>query len=295
MEDLGHTVGIGFISSWLSGNALRFQGRARIDDGYGINSGRDQAAEGSKSKTHYKGGMGDKVHASLRSSFQRFPHKAPPVARRTPMQSKFTMRLSCIVEKLRKMTNYQRFQLVTSLWTRLKAKTFYPAIFGSFGNSLLFRPMLIVHPEFIHIGNKVLIRPGVRLEALPMSRTPELRIGNNVNIEQNVHIVCHNRVIIGDNVGIAPNCAIVDATHPCDGLMMGEKMADGVQDDDGFIEIGEGAVLGCGVVVLPNVTIGKGCFIGANSTVTRSIPDYSVAVGSPARVIRQIPRLSLAS
>lgn len=213
------------------------------------------------------------------------------------MQSKYTvlMRLSCIVEKLRKKTRHQQLQLVASLWTRLKAKTYYPAIFGSFGNSLLFRPMLIMHPEFIHIGNNVLIRPGVRLETLPMSRTPELRIGNNVNIEQNVHIVCHNRVIIEDNVAIAPNCAIVDATHPCDNLLSGEKMGNGVIDDNGFIEIGEGSVLGCGVVVLPNVRIGKGCFIGANSVVTKSIPDYSVAVGSPARVIRQIPRLSLVS
>ena len=53
------------------------------------------------------------------------------------------------------------------------------------------------------------------------------------------------------------------------------------------VVIGDGSWLGYGAVVLPGVTIGKHVVIGANAVVTQDIPDYSVAVGSPARVIRR--------
>jgi acetyltransferase-like isoleucine patch superfamily enzyme len=53
------------------------------------------------------------------------------------------------------------------------------------------------------------------------------------------------------------------------------------------VVIGDGSWLGYGAVVLPGVTIGKHCVIGANSVVTSDIPDFSVAVGVPARVIRR--------
>jgi acetyltransferase-like isoleucine patch superfamily enzyme len=56
----------------------------------------------------------------------------------------------------------------------------------------------------------------------------------------------------------------------------------------GSVEIGEGCWIGIGVAILPGVTIGKNAIIGANSVVTRSIPDYCIAVGNPAKVIRNI-------
>lgn len=164
-------------------------------------------------------------------------------------------------------------------------------VFGTFGSgSLLFKPVLLGYPEYIHIGRDVLIRAGVRLEAVPVrvGRDPELRIGDSVNIEQNVHIACHYRVLIGNRVSITANCAIVDTTHPFDDLPEGTKVGAIIQDDDGFVEIGEDSFLGIGCVVLPNVRIGKGCIIGANSVVSRDIPDYSVAAGVPAVVLRSI-------
>jgi acetyltransferase-like isoleucine patch superfamily enzyme len=57
--------------------------------------------------------------------------------------------------------------------------------------------------------------------------------------------------------------------------------------------IREGAWLGQNVVVCPGVTIGKGAVVGANSVVTTSIPDYCVAVGAPAKVIRAIEQPAL--
>ena len=184
--------------------------------------------------------------------------------------------------------------LAASIPTLLKSKFYYPAIFGKFGaRSLLARPTLLVLPRHIHIGEDVVIRPGVRLEMVrdATGRSPMLRIGNNTGIEQNVHIVCHHRVVIGNDVSITANCAIVDITHPFDDIPSSVKVGSLVKNDDAFVEIGDGTFLGFGSVVLPNVRIGRGCVIGALSVVTHDIPDYSVAAGAPARILRSIRKL----
>lgn len=118
-------------------------------------------------------------------------------------------------------------------------------------------------------------------------RTPELRIGDNVNIEQNVHLICHSRLIIGNNVSITGHCAIVDVTHPYQNVEDPVKIGSRILDEDSFVEIGDGSFLGFGTLVMPNVRIGKACMIGAHSVVTRDVPDYSVAAGNPARVVRR--------
>lgn len=203
------------------------------------------------------------------------------------------MDLMRVFAKFRQMTRHQKLLLIESIGTRIKARFYYPMIFGAFGSgSLLFKPTALGRPENIYIGSKVLIGPAVRLETVLSSpgRKPMLVIGDDVNIEQNVHIVCHHRVHIGKEVSITANCAIVDTTHPFDGVPAHEKVGNLIADDDGFVEIGDGTFIGIGTVVLPNVRIGKGCIIGANSVVTKSIPDYSVASGAPAIVRRFIDR-----
>jgi acetyltransferase-like isoleucine patch superfamily enzyme len=148
---------------------------------------------------------------------------------------------------------------------------------------------LLSNPKFIHIGKNVFIRQGARIEVVldNIKRTPELRIGDNVNIEQNVHIVCHSRIIIGSNVSITGHCAIIDVTHPY--LDMDDPMKIGARilDDDSFVEIGDGSFIGFGAVIMPNVCIGRCCIVGAHSVVTKDVPDYSAVSGSPARVLRQ--------
>ena len=58
------------------------------------------------------------------------------------------------------------------------------------------------------------------------------------------------------------------------------------------VVIGDDCWIGGQTVILPGVTIGKGCTIGAGSVVSRDIPDWSVAMGSPARVVKEVTRLS---
>jgi maltose O-acetyltransferase len=56
---------------------------------------------------------------------------------------------------------------------------------------------------------------------------------------------------------------------------------------DGDVYIGFGSWIGIGAVILPGVTVGRNCVIGANSVVVSNIPDHSIAVGSPARILNK--------
>jgi acetyltransferase-like isoleucine patch superfamily enzyme len=178
---------------------------------------------------------------------------------------------------------------LTNQFYRAKGSLFYRFVFGSFGSgSILYPPLLLVHPRLIHVGRNTLIRGGARIEVMPApsSPTPVLTIGDNVNIEQSVHIICRNRVTIGSNVSITGFCSIVDTTHPIDGLSPATKVGAQIREDDASVEICDGAFIGMGVRVLPGVRIGRGAVIGANAVVTRNVPDFHIASGVPAVVQR---------
>jgi len=96
------------------------------------------------------------------------------------------------------------------------------------------------------------------------------------------------RIVIGQHVMMARNVYISDHGHE----FSDPDVPFGLQDitQPKAVEIGEGTWLGQNVCVLPGVTIGRNCVIGANSVVTKDIPELSVAVGSPARIIKRYER-----
>ncbi|MCI8613817.1 sugar O-acetyltransferase [Parablautia intestinalis] len=119
-------------------------------------------------------------------------------------------------------------------------------------------------------------------------------LGNNVSINMNCTFVDCNKIEIGDNVLIASNVQLYTATHP---IELSERLTPDWSKETGQyfcrtyalpIKIGSGCWLGGGVIVLPGVTIGNGSVIGAGSVVTKDIPENSLAVGNPCRVIRKI-------
>lgn len=175
-----------------------------------------------------------------------------------------------------------------SAWRRLVTQAWYGRMFRHIGRrTTVYRPELLINPQYMSLGERVLVRHGARIEAVVVPGIePSLTIGENVNIEQNVHIICHDRIVIGDNVSITGNCAIVDVTHPQGGLDGRSKTGDAIAPGRSFVEIGEGAFIGFGSTILPNVRLGRYCVIGAGSVVTRDVPDYGVAAGIPAQVIR---------
>lgn len=102
----------------------------------------------------------------------------------------------------------------------------------------------------------------------------------------------NNRIDIGSNVLIASNVQIYTATHSTN---VHERMVENWSEGQEIcrtyalpVRIEDGAWIGGGAIILPGVTIGRNCVIGAGSVVTRSIPDNCVAVGNPCRVIKRI-------
>ena len=110
-----------------------------------------------------------------------------------------------------------------------------------------------------------------------------IEIGENFFANVNCVILDGAAVRFGDNVFIAPDCGFYTAGHPFDV----EQRNKGLEYAHP-ITVGNNVWIGAKVCVLPGVTIGDNCVIGAGSIVTRDIPAGSLAVGNPCRVIRQI-------
>ncbi|MDR6846402.1 acetyltransferase [Flavobacterium granuli] len=126
-------------------------------------------------------------------------------------------------------------------------------------------------------------------------KNPFLIIGKNVEINDYVHIGVANGVTIGDNTLIASKVFISDHNHGCyNGELQSspdEKPISRILRSE-KINIGRNVWIGEFVSILPGVTIGDGVIIGAMSVVTKDIPSNSIAVGSPARVIKVYSELT---
>ena len=106
--------------------------------------------------------------------------------------------------------------------------------------------------------------------------------GENVYFNVNCVVLDSMKVTIGNNVFFGPNVHIYTATHPLDAV---ERRT---VEFSKSVSIGNDCWIGGNSVICPGITIGNGCTIGAGSVVTKDIPDNSLAVGNPAKVIRKL-------
>lgn len=162
----------------------------------------------------------------------------------------------------------------------------YPIQFKHFGKkSKLVAPMRIDGKSNMIVGDNVYIGYHVWLGAMALTgENPLLEIQNGCRIGNFNHIFATQQIIIEKDVLTADKVCILDNLHEFEDITTPIWKQPIKQISP--IVIGEGSWLGENVCVL-GATIGKHCIIGANSVVTHNIPDYSVAVGSPARVVKQ--------
>jgi lipopolysaccharide O-acetyltransferase len=157
--------------------------------------------------------------------------------------------------------------------------------FAAFGDgSVLYRPDWVLRPGLMALGANVWIGQHAWLEISPSAfgrAEPVLRVGDGVVLRHHVTLSAADSVVIEDDVLIAAWTSVYDSDHtlgPRGNAIWHPAVTAPVR-------IGRGSWLGERVAVLRGADIGAHCIIGANSVVKGAIPDYSVAVGAPARVV----------
>jgi acetyltransferase-like isoleucine patch superfamily enzyme len=183
-------------------------------------------------------------------------------------------------------------ELLLEKLIRIRARLYTLVLFSSFRGfgkrSVITPPFRFHNLRHIQVGNNVIINSNCWLQVVterPTDDLPLLILQNEVSVGMNATISAAKKIIIEDHVLLGRNVFITDHGHeyqdisvPIDGQGIGKSAE---------VRIGAQTWIGQNAVVLPGATIGRHCVIGANSVVNSSIPDYCVAAGTPARIIRR--------
>lgn len=152
-------------------------------------------------------------------------------------------------------------------------------------------PIDIRGKSYMKIGKGFTTGFGCRLEAYPLNNETTLFIGENFQMNDYVHITAMESVKIGNNVLLASKIYISDCSHGSYSGNENDSHPDSIPKERHLsskpIIIEDNVWLGEFVSVLPGVTIGKGTVVGANSVVNKSLPPYSICVGTPARAVKK--------
>jgi acetyltransferase-like isoleucine patch superfamily enzyme len=148
-------------------------------------------------------------------------------------------------------------------------------------NVILERGVRVFHPESVHLGDNVYVGHDTILKGY--YRGIGMHIGADTWIGQQCFFHSAGGLHIGNTVGIGPGVRIITSTHVDPGSE--RPIMDGPIEFRP-VTIGNGSDLGVGCTVLPGVTIGRGVQVGAGAVVASDLPDYAVAAGVPARIIR---------
>ncbi|WP_312169004.1 acyltransferase [Microbacterium sp.] len=181
--------------------------------------------------------------------------------------------------------------------------------FGAAGGQLfLGRRTRITNLSFIRYAGRLVIEDGVELQGLSKNGIvfgsgvsigagtairpssyyggevgEGLRVGDRSSFATGCFIGCSGTIVIGDDVMLGPGVRVFSENHVFSDPSVTIK-SQGVER--GTVTIGDDCWIGSGVTITSGVTIGRGVVIGSGSVVTRDIPDFSIAAGSPAKVIR---------
>ncbi len=185
------------------------------------------------------------------------------------------------------MSKYSIFQIFCLIFYKVRG-------WFMFKNARLIRfPFRVRGKQYIKIGKGFTTGFNCRIDALNINNLGEkylIEIGENVEINDEVHIGATEKIIIEDNVLIASKVYISDHNH---GSYKGDEQDSPMSIPkerkiySSPIKIEKNVWIGELCCILQGVTIGEGSIIGAMSVVTKDIPPYTIAVGSPAKLIKR--------
>ena len=189
---------------------------------------------------------------------------------------------------------YSIMQRITLVYCLIRTKLLSPRA------RLIRFPFDLRGKKFVDFGRALTTGRYCRIEAFATEsddKNIKIKFGNNVQINDFVHISAIERIAIGDSVLMASHIYISDNSH-------GSYKGDEYDSDPRIpptrrqyvtkpVSIGDNTWIGEGVMILPGAMIGKGCVIGAHSVVSEGIyPDYSMIVGTPARIVKRYNTVS---
>jgi acetyltransferase-like isoleucine patch superfamily enzyme len=177
-------------------------------------------------------------------------------------------------------------------FVRMRDKGFSLAVrpgFAAFGpRSVIQLPVRLSGEGLVRVGSDVFVGAGSWIQVLeqeaPPGVEPEIVIGDGTSIAGFCVLSAACSIRIGQKVLMARNVYVADHGHAFSDIDAA-VLEQGLRDVRP-VEIGDGAWLGQNVFVAPGVSIGRGAVVGANSVVLSDVPDYSIAVGVPARIVR---------
>jgi acetyltransferase-like isoleucine patch superfamily enzyme len=176
-------------------------------------------------------------------------------------------------------------------YKRLRAKLYTglisPCLFSSGTRTSISPPLRFANLSLIQLGSGVTIHSNCWIHALRLdadTAVPKIILKDRVCIGMDATISAAKRIEIGENVFTARNVYISDHGHEFHDVT--KPTAQQGIGHVAEVSIGADTWIGQNAVILPGVKIGRHCVIGANSVVNDDIPDYCVAAGAPARVVR---------
>lgn len=176
----------------------------------------------------------------------------------------------------------------------IKSHENFESHFYHLGKNVIFEDGIeISRPQDVSLGDLTYVQRDSFFNIPVRQETdhPRIDVWENCGIGKRCVISAVNRIVIQDRVLIGANVHISDHDHEYREVGV-PIMFQGVTTTQAEVVIGRGSWIANNCVIVGNVHIGRGCVIGANSVVNRDIPDYCVAVGAPARVIKCFDRVN---
>jgi len=160
--------------------------------------------------------------------------------------------------------------------------------FASFGEgSRIGHPRrLIVNPQSISIGSDVMINPGIVLEAVH-TNGELIRIGDGCYFGFGARIVAINGVLLDAGVAVGHGVTLADTIHDYKNAGDEEHAWQAPLKVGKPLRVESGVWIGNNTVIAGGLTLGRGCIIGANCSITSDVPAYTLVTGNPARPIRR--------
>jgi acetyltransferase-like isoleucine patch superfamily enzyme len=188
-----------------------------------------------------------------------------------------------------------RREYLIHFWGRVKALLYTKFLSGSFfgvgEGTRIIPPFRFLNLSQVQLGKKVMVHKYCfiqvleKLKGIDPTIRPKVIIGDGVTIAENVIISAAKKIILEEGVAVAKNVLITDHHHSYQDVEKSimEYVIEGLEE----VRICTNAWVGQNSIVMPGVTIGKNSVIGAQSIVNKDIPDYCVAVGTPAKVVKK--------